>query len=99
MPVFQLTDDVAFPPPGLATSEGLLAVGGDLSEQRLLLAYTLGIFPWYSKGEPILWWSPDPRMVLLLESFRPPRSLRRAKRDYGRMRHRTARRARRYMDY
>lgn len=81
MPVFQLTEDVAFPPPGLATSEGLLAVGGDLSEQRLLLAYTLGIFPWYSEGEPILWWSPDPRMVLLLESFRPPRSMRRANRD------------------
>ncbi len=53
-----------FPPPELASPEGIIAVGGDLSPQRLLNAYAAGIFPWYSEGEPILWWSPDPRLVL-----------------------------------
>ena len=64
MPVFLLTDKIAFPPPHLASSEGLLAVGGDISQERLLLAYRMGIFPWFSDDEPILWWSPDPRLVL-----------------------------------
>jgi leucyl/phenylalanyl-tRNA--protein transferase len=64
MPIFALTDRLQFPPPHLATKEGLLAVGGDLGQQRLLLAYREGIFPWFSDGEPILWWSPDPRLVL-----------------------------------
>lgn len=64
MPVYLLSDDLVFPPPQLASEEGLLAVGGDLSQERLLLAYRMGIFPWYSKSEPILWWSPDPRLVL-----------------------------------
>jgi leucyl/phenylalanyl-tRNA--protein transferase len=64
MPVFQLTDDLLFPPPELARDDGLLAVGGDLSEERLLLAYSLGIFPWFAEGDPILWWAPDPRLVL-----------------------------------
>ena len=64
MPVFLLTDKIEFPPPHLASSEGLLAVGGDLSRERLLLAYRMGIFPWFSDDEPILWWSPDPRLVL-----------------------------------
>jgi len=62
--VFLLTDKIAFPPPHLASEEGLLAVGGDLSRERLLLAYRMGIFPWFSDNEPILWWSPDPRLVL-----------------------------------
>jgi leucyl/phenylalanyl-tRNA--protein transferase len=62
--VFLLTDKIAFPPPHLASGEGLLAVGGDLSRERLLLAYRMGIFPWFSEDEPILWWSPDPRLVL-----------------------------------
>jgi len=65
VPVFRLTDRLAFPDPRLAAAEGLLAVGGDLSPQRLLLAYSLGIFPWYGRGEPLLWWSPDPRCVIL----------------------------------
>lgn len=69
MPLFQLTDELLFPDPNLALDEGLLAVGGDLSEERLLLAYANGIFPWYSEGDPILWWSPDPRMVLFLDEF------------------------------
>jgi leucyl/phenylalanyl-tRNA--protein transferase len=65
MPIFRLTSQLAFPDPRLASPEGLLAVGGDLSPQRLLLAYSLGIFPWYGSGEPILWWSPDPRCVIV----------------------------------
>lgn len=64
MPVFLLSDTIEFPPPHLASKDGLLAVGGDLSQKRLLLAYRMGIFPWFSNNEPILWWSPDPRLVL-----------------------------------
>jgi len=64
MPVFLLSNELTFPQPHLATPEGLLAVGGDLGQERLLLAYQNGIFPWYSEGEPILWWSSDPRLVL-----------------------------------
>lgn len=75
MPVFRLPDDNIFPPPHLAEESGLLAVGGDLSEARLLHAYSLGIFPWYSKGEPILWWSPDPRLVLFPDDLKISRSL------------------------
>lgn len=67
----------AFPPLELALSEpnGLLCAGGDLTAQRLLEAYRHGIFPWYAKGEPILWWSPDPRMVLVPSEFKLSRSL------------------------
>lgn len=64
MPIFRLTRRILFPPPHLAEPDGLLAVGGDLSGARLLEAYRHGIFPWYSQGQPILWWSPDPRFVL-----------------------------------
>ena len=74
MPVFRLPDDPIFPPPQLATEEGLLAVGGDLSPERLLAAYKQGIFPWYSDGEPILWWSPNPRMVLYPNEFKQSKS-------------------------
>jgi len=65
-----------FPPLAAATPEGLLAVGGDLRPERLLAAYRRGIFPWYSTGQPILWWSPDPRAVLLPEDLKVSRSLR-----------------------
>jgi len=65
-----------FPPVEHASPEGLLAIGGDLSSRRLLEAYRNGIFPWYSTGQPILWWSPDPRAVLYPERFRIARSLR-----------------------
>lgn len=65
-----------FPPVESATPEGLLAVGGDLSSDRLLAAYRHGIFPWYSSGQPILWWSPDPRAVLYPEKLKISRSLR-----------------------
>lgn len=76
MPVFQLADELVFPPPDLAEDSGLLAVGGDLSESRLLLAYASGIFPWYSENNPILWWSPDPRLVLFPDEMKISRSLR-----------------------
>ena len=58
-----------FPKPELASEDGLLAIGGDLSVQTLLKAYAQGCFPWYSEDQPILWWSPDPRMVLFLNEF------------------------------
>lgn len=64
MPIFELGDSLTFPPVELSSPEGILAVGGDLRPERLLLAYEHGIFPWYSEPEPILWWSPDPRCVL-----------------------------------
>jgi len=65
-----------FPPVEHASPEGLLAIGGDLSSRRLLDAYRQGIFPWYSAGQPILWWSPDPRAVLYPERLNISRSLR-----------------------
>lgn len=77
MPVFRLTDELIFPDPRLATREGLLAVDGDLSPERLLLAYRTGIFPWYGENEPILWWSPDPRCVLFPQEIYVSRRLER----------------------
>jgi leucyl/phenylalanyl-tRNA--protein transferase len=85
MPVYLLGDEILFPPVEHAEN-GLLAVGGDLSPERLLAAYCEGIFPWYSEGEPILWHSPDPRFVLTIESFRVPRRLGRALRAGSRFR-------------
>ncbi|MDR9469296.1 leucyl/phenylalanyl-tRNA--protein transferase [Marinospirillum sp.] len=82
--IWQLDDKLWFPAVHLALDEpnGLLAFGGDLSAERLLLAYSKGIFPWFSEGEPILWWSPAPRMVLFPEQIKIHRSLRkRLKRD------------------
>jgi leucyl/phenylalanyl-tRNA---protein transferase len=76
MPVYRLIKEVIFPPVAEAHSSGLLAVGGDLSSERLLEAYRMGIFPWYSENEPILWWSPDPRLILDLDDFKISRSLR-----------------------
>lgn len=75
MPVYRLDRRLVFPPAADA-EEGLLAVGGDLSPDRLVLAYSSGIFPWYEEGQPILWHSPDPRMVLASDAVRIPRSLR-----------------------
>ena len=74
---------VDFPPPDEALIEpnGLLAAGGDLEPERLLAAYRRGIFPWYDKGQPILWWSPDPRAVLWPDSLHVSRSLRRSLRN------------------
>jgi leucyl/phenylalanyl-tRNA---protein transferase len=76
MPIFRLVDDLVFPPPDYADPSGLIAIGGDLSSERLLEAYRVGIFPWYSDDQPILWWSPDPRLVLELDHFKIARSLR-----------------------
>jgi leucyl/phenylalanyl-tRNA--protein transferase len=72
-----LTEEPIFPPVELAlqSPNGLLAAGGDLSTTRLLAAYRHGIFPWFSPGDPILWWSPDPRTVLVPDEFRVSRSL------------------------
>jgi len=75
VPVFRLTSDIVFPPPEHAEPNGLLAVGGDLSPVRLLNAYRQGIFPWYAPGEPLLWWSPSPRLVLFPEHFHLSRRL------------------------
>jgi leucyl/phenylalanyl-tRNA---protein transferase len=77
MPVFRLTKSLIFPPCHHAEPDGLLAIGGDLSADRLLLAYRLGIFPWYSAYTPILWWSPDPRLVLIPGELKVSSSLRR----------------------
>lgn len=77
MPIYRLTDELVFPSPELADPDGILAVGGDLSAERLLLAYRHGIFPWFSEGEPIIWWSPDPRFVLYPENIHVSKSMRR----------------------
>lgn len=77
MPVYHLIDEIVFPPPENADPSGLLAVGGDLSPERLLEAYRVGVFPWFTDDQPILWWSPDPRLVLEIAEFRVSRSLRR----------------------
>ena len=74
MPVFRLSDAVAFPDPRDADASGLLAVGGDLGTERLLLAYASGIFPWYDEP-PILWFSPDPRAALRPAALHVPRRL------------------------
>ncbi len=77
MPVFLLTDDpFLFPSPEMANSEGILAVGGDLSPERLIFAYQHGIFPWFTDNEPILWWSPDPRFVLFPRELKIAKSMR-----------------------
>jgi leucyl/phenylalanyl-tRNA--protein transferase len=81
VPVYRLTSELSFPSPEAAEPGGLLAVGGDLGVERLLLAYSMGIFPWYEDGLPILWHSPDPRMILLPDHLRVSRSLRKALRD------------------
>ena len=75
MPVFKLHRQIWFPPPEMAEPDGLLAVGGDLSPERILAAYRQGIFPWYGEGNPILWWSPAPRLVLFPEAFHLSRRL------------------------
>ncbi len=75
MPVIALTEDLIFPPLHWANEYGILAVGGDLSIPRLLLAYKSGIFPWYSDDEPIIWWSPDPRFVLFPSQIRISKSM------------------------
>lgn len=81
MSIFQLNDTHVFPDPDLAEENGLLAVGGDLSVERLLSAYSKGIFPWYSEGEPPLWWFIDPRLVIFPHEFKVSKRLARTLRN------------------
>lgn len=78
MPIYRLTGAPVFPDPRDAEGDGLLAVGGDLSVERLLAAYSAGIFPWYGEGDPILWWSPPERALILPGQARIPARARRA---------------------
>lgn len=73
--MYLLSKDLMFPSVNLADKNGLLAIGGDLSAERLLLAYKSGIFPWYNSGEPIIWYSPDPRMVLFPKNLKISKSM------------------------
>jgi len=74
--MYYLFNDLFFPPVTEADEEGVLAIGGDLSSERLQLAYKSGIFPWFNEGEPILWWAPDPRMVLFFDELVISKSMR-----------------------
>ena len=74
--MYYLQKELFFPPVTEADEEGILAIGGDLSPERLQLAYKSGIFPWFNPGEPIFWWSPDPRMVLFLDELVISKSMR-----------------------
>lgn len=76
MPIYELTRELRFPPPEGASPEGVVAVGGDASPERLVLAYSLGIFPWPHHELPLLWFSPDPRFVIALDHVHIGRSLR-----------------------
>lgn len=76
MALWLLDEDLWFPDPTEATEDGLLAVGGDLRPERMLLAYQNGIFPWYSAEDPLLWWSPDPRFVLFPAQLKVSHSMR-----------------------
>ena len=76
-----LSEDIIFPQVHLADEDGLLAIGGDLSPERLMLAYRNGIFPWFSTGEPILWWSPNPRFVLFPEKLKVSKSMKQVLRN------------------
>ena len=77
MPIYQLTDEIMFPNPELAEEDGLLAIGGDLRWERLVLAYCNGIFPWYSDDEPILWWCPKLRFIIKPNEVRISKSMKR----------------------
>ncbi|WP_264552349.1 leucyl/phenylalanyl-tRNA--protein transferase [Flavobacterium sp. N2038] len=74
--MYYLKENLFFPPVSEADEEGILAIGGDLNPDRLKLAYKSGIFPWFNEGEPILWWAPDPRMVLFMDELIISKSMR-----------------------
>ncbi len=76
MPIYYLSEKLIFPPVEHADQDGVLAIGGDLSSARLLLAYKSGIFPWYSEDEPIVWWAPNPRFVLYTDKLKVSKSMR-----------------------
>ncbi len=75
MPIYELTEELIFPEPSNADPEGALAIGGDLSPDRLILAYQMGIFPWFSGNYPIIWWAPDPRFVLFPHKLKVSKSM------------------------
>ena len=75
MPIYQLTDEIMFPNPELAEEDGLLAIGGDLRWERLVLAYCNGIFPWYNEDDPILWWCTKPRFIIKPNEVRVSKSM------------------------
>jgi len=75
-------NSLSFPNPSQANEDGILAWGGDLNPSRLLRAYQLGIFPWYSKDDPIIWWSPDPRLIMELNNFKLSRSLKKSMKKF-----------------
>ncbi len=83
MTVYLLPEEPFFPPAGEAEPDGLIAIGGDLSAERLLQAYASGIFPWFSQDEDIFWYSPDPRMIMFPDRFKTPDSLKRIIRNGG----------------
>jgi len=74
--MYRLTSELYFPPVDSASTEGIIAFGGNLSPERLMLAYRSGIFPWFNIDEPIIWWSPNPRMVLFLDEIKVSKSMR-----------------------
>jgi leucyl/phenylalanyl-tRNA--protein transferase len=74
--MYHLSKNLFFPPVSEANADGILAIGGDLSPERLQLAYSSGIFPWFEEDQPIIWWSPNPRMVLFLEDLVVSKSMR-----------------------
>jgi leucyl/phenylalanyl-tRNA---protein transferase len=74
--MYHLSSHLFFPPVTEANADGIIAIGGDLSPERLILAYKSGIFPWFEDGEPIIWWSPNPRMVLFLDELVVSKSMR-----------------------
>ncbi len=78
----RLSIELVFPDPSTATKEGIVAYGGDLSPSRLMMAYRNGIFPWFSEGDPILWWSPNPRFILELDEFKISKSLKKSIKKY-----------------
>ena len=81
MPIFELSNEIWFPDPAMADPSGILAVGGDLSAQRLFKAYQKGIFPWFNEDDPIVWWSPDPRMILFPSEVKVSHSMKKILRE------------------
>jgi len=81
MPIFELTEDLIFPPVEFSNDDGILAVGGDLSVERLILAYSNGIFPWYNEDDPIIWWSPEPRFILFPDEVKISKSMKKILKD------------------
>ncbi|MBU0721294.1 leucyl/phenylalanyl-tRNA--protein transferase [bacterium] len=82
MNIAKLTHELIFPHPDDANEDGIVAWGGDLNHSRLIRAYQNGIFPWYSKGDPIIWWSPNPRLIMELDDFKLSRSLKKSMKKF-----------------